>query len=237
MLGTRRTCRTRMFIVVAAVAAVAVAIGAPSAAQAQYFSACTGGPFDATTLTTDKGTVSRVNRGWYRRSSGNAGEHAAGNDNYSVGSGGLGDWYRNFFVFDVSSLAGSHTASIRFSSGCMSGSGTVLFRGLSNASAIPSWTLADDHDAAVFDLLGMGAVHATFAFTTGVTPYFAPVTLTLDASGVVALNAAAARGGRWGVGGALASDPSSVVPEPATLVLVGAGLLGVLGALALRLRL
>ena len=200
---------------------------APGAnASAQYFSACTGG--DPTTLTTDKGTVSWRNRGWYRRSAGDSGFHDARNDNYSVGSGGLGDWYRDFFVFDVSSLSGSHTASITFSTGCMNGSGTVRYRGLASASSIPSWMLIDHNDAAVFDMLGMGAIHASFSFVTGVTPYFASLTLSLDAAGVSALNAAASHGGVWGLGGALDGDaPSSPVPEPTTFVLAGLGLLGV----------
>lgn len=168
------------------------------------------------------------NQGWWSATDPNS----PGNTNYFVGSlidGNATAYLRNFFSFVISGLAGetitAATLSVsQFDSQSDSGRASEQYTlyGVSIPTAVLDDT--DGTSAAIYGALAAGTPYGSFSVpVTGLG--FGSDSLTLNAAGVAALNAAIAGGaGSFSIGGSLASPAAT--PEPSSFLSVLAGLLG-----------
>jgi hypothetical protein len=229
----------RLRAMVATITAVAV-LSPPTNrlhAQSEWAFAGLSIPSSLTTLTTDKGSVSWIRRGTFAGYDGGTlaynqrlnGANFVGAGDYFIDGATRFAAARAYFIFDVSSLAGSSWAQLSVTQGGVQGAETVGFRVLSNPfgfSGIGSFGYAISD--VMWGSLGTGSLVGTFTFDapTGASSAL-PITIDLGEAAVSGINAAAAGGdGGWfGVGAALGADvPVSSVPEPSTTVLLATGL-------------
>lgn len=204
------------------------------------------------TAQADTFTLTAFDSGWYD----NTGEHFAGNQNYAVGRGPTGPVFRNFLAFNVQGLSNFQSATLRlYNPAGQSGGGTATFT-LYAVSTTPADLLASHTGRTdIFADLGSGVVLGSITLDLSISDNI--VSIDLNADALAALNNS---GGTFILGGSLGDDPPGFlffgtgnpldirelvveasgapvppapVPEPTSMLLLGAGLTG---AAALRRR-
>ncbi len=167
-------------------------------------------------------TLTAVGGGWFT----NAGEHLQYNDNYSVGGGADGYTRNNYFVFDLSGVAGPITAAtLRIFNPSAPGSPGYPF-GYTSADPTETYGLFDVSTPAtdlgvelgygVGSLMGqaifadLGSGQSFGATTVSLADNGHYVNISLNAAGLAALNAG---GGLFSIGGSITTLDSVVNPE------------------------
>ena len=189
-------------------------------------------------------TINSVDTGWYMES----GLHVPTNVNYLVGDYGS-QVFRDFFVFDTSTIAGTITsAKLRaYNSG--------TFPGFASHNTTETWALFDILTPLSSLLAGTGGIDAFVDLGSG-SVYGSQTVSSLDNGQFVEVSlnstglAALAGGGLFGIGGAITAldglgeqhlfaasqldghvelviTTSASVSEPATPLLLGAALVGI----------
>lgn len=147
-------------------------------------------------------TLDAVNAGWYIQT----GTHYAGVTNYIVGnSGDNGNTYRNFFVFDLTSVTDTITAAdLKLwnpAGGYVSADATEKYELYDVSTDINTLTAGGFGLTAIYDDLGTGNQLGFFAASTAANG--TTVSISLNATGLAYLNAN--RGQQVALGGTLTS--------------------------------
>lgn len=185
-------------------------------------------------------TLNVTDSGWYN----DAGTHNAVNENYIAGlcSDCGGATFRNFFVFDTSSIVGQITsATLRLNTATVESSG---FYQLFDVSTPIATLLAGGSGlTGIYGDLGSGANFGSINILN--SQDYQLIDIVLNSNGLAALNAAS---GLFALGGSYTSTgfhafggtqggftrqlivETSAVPEPLSTTLLGLGLLGLVAA-------
>ncbi|MGH7155675.1 MAG: PEP-CTERM sorting domain-containing protein [Acetobacteraceae bacterium] len=167
-------------------------------------------------------------QGWWSATDPNS----PGNTNYFVGNpfpDSAAQYLRDFLTFDISGLTGKTvtgaTLSMTNDTAASDSGRTHLQYSLWDVST-PAGVLDNTGgtSAAIFHDLGSGVSYGSYSVPVSFSSN--PDTFSLNANGVAAINAAIGHGAAdFSIGGSLPS-PNTGVPEPASLGLLAAGLLG-----------
>ena len=233
--------------ILAALVLLGLSIAEGATAQDRYVFGYThaddGVPASAVQLVTSRGVFEAFSRGWFDAT----GFHHPTNDNYIAGLLD-GQWYRNFFLFDLAAAADPFTsASVRLYNpqswlpwcapvSC-DGFGSInpterFLLGFLDPSYYAAVTSRAADRVDIYGALGTGSRLGGRLVSADDNGGWVDIRLTETA--LAGLNAR--RGGEWGVGGRLFAPRAIevVTPEPATLVLLGTGVLIVMVAAARR---
>jgi hypothetical protein len=192
-------------------------------------------------------TLNAIDSGWYSPK----GEHFSGNQNYAVGGNSE---LRNFFVFDLLTVSGIITsAALQINSGGVGGSDTYTLYDVSTDIA----RLREDHNPQIpspyapdiYSDIGSGDVYGSIVIEER---NWQMINVSMNSVATTAINSAV--GGLFAIGGSYPVNtasyaffssgsnlnrrlileteqvPVAPVPEPATIILMGAGVLGLIGA-------
>ena len=151
--------------------------------------------------------LDHVDHGWYR----DDGFHVPSNDNYFVGSNSNTE-YRNFFVFDLSSvdleIVSVQLVVFNGVNGYISSDPSETYTSF-DVSTDPLVLIDGTGGTAAFADLGTGVSYGSHVATESDNGTF--VTITLNSSAVASANAAA--GGVWALGGAITTLDNAPSPE------------------------
>jgi hypothetical protein len=182
-------------------------------------------------------TITATDSGWYN----DIGTHDASNQNYIAGlcSDCGGATYRNFFVFDLSSIVGSITsATLRLDTANVVSSG--IYDLFDVSTPIDALTAGGSGLTGIYNDLGSGSTFGSIGLLN--TQDHQLVDIPFNVNGLAALNASSglfAVGGRYtsagyhafgGSNGSLTRQlivETANVPEPYTMALLAIGLFGI----------
>ena len=168
-------------------------------------------------------TVSASFTGWWD----STGFHDPTNLNYGVGDGNTTPDHHDFFVFNLANVAGTITAAQLSIGNDVAGYAagvpptTSTYQMYDVSTSIAALEASNSGQVAIFNDLASGTSFA--ARTVSAADNGTQVLMTLNASGIAALNAA--EGGQFAIGGALTTANA---PEPGTVILLGSALAGLL---------
>jgi hypothetical protein len=177
-------------------------------------------------LTTDAGTAFTIDSGWYLQTAIDAGRHDATNPSYEVGTDEFpDDVFRDFFVFDISSLTGPvTTASFTVNTAetwlSAAGTPTALLSLFDVSTSINDLEATNSGRGDIWSDLGSGDLYGTQLYTDADSGLW--LTITLSPNSVEDLNTAIGEGAKqFAIGGIL---DAVEIPEPLTASVFGIGL-------------
>ncbi len=220
-----------------------VVAGAANASTSKSIFAFTYAPYQLgdVELQTNNGNSVSTLTGWYDM----GGNHTASNPDYIVGlcgssdsCNGDDDVFNNFFTFNVSPGTTSAVLSVYLPNPGAITAGLSSFYCNCSSLTYQLWDVttpvalvqADNSGAvAIYNDLGSGTLYGSVVVTPG--DQGTQILINLDSAAIASINAAAASGQEWAIGGSIFGAST---PEPGTISMVLTGLGAGLGMLRRR---